>query len=168
MGSHDPFGYLEHKLWPKKWSKVKSSIWLLTIKSREFPWFTCVQVAFHTPLKRSQWGLQLCLRPDLNRRFTQKVMGFQSHGNPNFKNLEIPNLGNPGQNDIWVHAPWPNIENTIRGRWWLPPSSGYGESCESMFACGSSMHQKCSNYAIINLLFGLQVRVNNSHACHSS
>jgi len=25
-----------------------------------------------------------------------------------------------------------------RVRWWLPPSSGHGESCESKFACGSS------------------------------
>ncbi len=39
--------------------------------------------------------------------------------------------------------------------WWLPPSPGRGESCEFVFACGSSMHQKCSNYALTNLLFGL-------------
>jgi hypothetical protein len=32
---------------------------------------------------------------------------------------------------------------------------GRGEYCESIFAHGSSMHQKCSNYALINLLFGL-------------
>jgi hypothetical protein len=31
------------------------------------------------------------------------------------------------------------------------------------------MHQKCSNYALINLLFSfLQVRVNNWLGCHSS
>jgi len=30
-----------------------------------------------------------------------------------------------------------------------------GESCKSMFAHGSSMHQKCSNYALTNLLFNL-------------
>jgi hypothetical protein len=43
-----------------------------------------------------------------------------------------------------------------KGRtWWLPPSPGLGESCESMFTHGSSMHQKCSNYALTNLLFGL-------------
>jgi len=32
---------------------------------------------------------------------------------------------------------------------------GYGESCEFVYACGSSMHQKCLNYALTNLLFGL-------------
>jgi hypothetical protein len=31
----------------------------------------------------------------------------------------------------------------------------HGESCESVFAHGLSVHQKCSNYALINLLFGL-------------
>jgi hypothetical protein len=60
-----------------------------------------------------------------------------------------------GQNHIWVLAPWPGTENTIRGKVVGSPSSGRGESCESLFAHGSSVHQKCSNYAPINLLFGL-------------
>ncbi len=34
-------------------------------------------------------------------------------------------------------------------------SLGRGESCESVLARGESMHQKCSNYAFTNLLFGL-------------
>jgi hypothetical protein len=43
-------------------------------------------------------------------------------------------------------GPWLGIENTkILGR---------GESCESVFACGLFVHQKCSNYALTNL-FGL-------------
>jgi hypothetical protein len=36
-----------------------------------------------------------------------------------------------------------------------PLNPGCVESCESVFACGLSMHQKCSNYALTNLLFGL-------------
>ncbi len=36
------------------------------------------------------------------------------------------------------------------GRWWIPPSPSHVEFCESMFACGLSMHQKCSNYAPSN------------------
>jgi hypothetical protein len=36
----------------------------------------------------------------------------------------------------------------------LFPNPGHGEFCESMYACGLSMHQKCSNYALTNL-FGL-------------
>jgi hypothetical protein len=37
----------------------------------------------------------------------------------------------------------------------LSPSPSHGESCESMYANGLFMHQKCSNYALTNLLFGL-------------
>jgi hypothetical protein len=43
----------------------------------------------------------------------------------------------------------------LGGRWWLPSSLGWGESCESVFVCDSSMHQKCSNYTLTNLLFSL-------------
>jgi len=49
---------------------------------------------------------------------------------------------------------WLNTKNIIRGKVVAPPSSNHGESCESMFACGSSMHQKFFNYALTNL-FGL-------------
>ncbi len=41
------------------------------------------------------------------------------------------------------------------GKWWFPPSLGRGEFCESMFICGSSMHRRCSSYALTNFLFGL-------------
>jgi hypothetical protein len=82
-------------------------------------------------------------------------MGIRSCGSPNLGNFETPNLGILGQNDIWVQAMWLCTMNIIRGRWWLPPNSGRGESYEFMFACGLFMHQKCSNYALTNLLFGL-------------
>jgi hypothetical protein len=35
MGSHDSFGHLKHKLWPKERSGVKLALWLLTTKSWE-------------------------------------------------------------------------------------------------------------------------------------
>ncbi len=42
------------------------------------------------------------------------------------------------------------------------PSPGCGESCESVFAHGLSMHQKGSNFALTNLLvWVVQVRKNN-------
>jgi hypothetical protein len=82
-------------------------------------------------------------------------MGLQSRGSPHFRNFETSNLGVLKQSEIWVLALWPDIKNTIRGRWLLPPSPSRDESCEFMFAHGSYMHQKCSNYAFTNLLFGL-------------
>jgi len=41
------------------------------------------------------------------------------------------------------------------GRWWLTLSLGCGEFCEFMFTCASSVHQRCFNYALTNMLFGL-------------
>ncbi len=87
MGSHDPFEHLKQKLWPKERSGVKLTIWLLTIKSQESPWFPCVQVDCDISLKSSWKGLQLCFRPNLNRRPAHKVMGPQSHGRPNLGNF---------------------------------------------------------------------------------
>jgi hypothetical protein len=75
MGSHDPLGYLKHKLWPKERSGVKLPIWFPTTKNQESPWFTCVQVEFHIFLESSQQGLQLCFRPHLNWRSTKKNYG---------------------------------------------------------------------------------------------
>ncbi len=39
---HDPFGHLKHKLWSKEGLRVKLSIWLLTTKRWESPWFPYV------------------------------------------------------------------------------------------------------------------------------
>jgi hypothetical protein len=44
MGSHDPFGHLKHKLWPKESLGVKLAIWLLITKSQESPRFPPKQV----------------------------------------------------------------------------------------------------------------------------
>jgi len=74
-------------------------------------------------------------------------MGLQSCGSPN--------LGVLRQNDIWVQTPWLDTENTIRGKVVASANLDCGESCESVFAHGLSMHQKCSNYALTNLLFDL-------------
>jgi len=42
-----------------------------------------------------------------------------------------------------------------KGEGGLPPSSNRGEFYESVSTCDSSVHQKCSNYELINLLFDL-------------
>ncbi len=114
-----------------------------------------MQVACHISLESSRWGLKLCFRTHFNQRFTKKSYGFPKSWESRFWDFGIPNLGVPGQNDIWMQALWLGIDNTIRGRWWLPLSSSGGKSCESMFVHGLSMHQKCSNHALTNLLFGL-------------
>jgi len=169
MGSHDPFGYLKYKLWPKERSGIKLPIWFLTTKSRELPWFSYMQVACHISLESSWQGLQLCFRPHLNQRFTKKVISLQSHWSPNFKNFEIPNLGVPGQNDIWMQAPWPSIENTIRRKVVASPTSGPWWVLWICF-CPWFIHapkvlQLSTNQLVVWLM---QICVNNWPAWHSS
>ncbi len=167
MGSHDPFEHLKHKLWPKKRLGVKLAVWLQITKSQESTRFPREHVACDIVSKKSWWRLQLSLNLISIRGLHTKLWG------P--KVPRIPTLGISG-------LPFGNFEtkchldvglverhkNTIRGgRWWLPPSLGHGESCESEFGCGLSYHQKCSTYAITNLLFGLY-RFVWLNACHSS
>ncbi len=104
----------------KKGRKSYCQIWHLTTKSWESPRFPCFQVVCDISLKSSRWWLQLFLRPYFNQRSTHKVMALQSRGSPNFDS----HLGFPRQNDIWVLAPWPSIEYTIRGKVVASPKSG--------------------------------------------
>jgi hypothetical protein len=127
MSLHAPFGYLKHKLWPKKGSGVKLAVWLPTIKSHESPWFTYVQVAYHIPLESSWQGLQLCFRPHSFEGLQEKLSA-PKLWESQFWEFRNSNLGVRGQNDIWVLALWPSTKNTIRGKvmafpkfgpWWV-------------------------------------------------
>jgi len=130
---------------------VKLPIWLPTIKSQESPRFPCVQVACDIPLESSQQGIQLCFKPHFNRRFARKVMSPPSHESPNYGNFGTPKTK-------WHLGVGPVARHRIyyKGKGGgFPQVRGCGESCESEFACGSFVHQKCSSYALTNLLFGL-------------
>jgi len=90
MASHEPFGHLQHKLWPKEGPGIKLAIELLTTKSRESTRFRCVQVKCDTPLKSSQGELQLWFRPRPDPSLGRGVMSVQSPGNPNRDNFGTP------------------------------------------------------------------------------
>jgi hypothetical protein len=131
MGLHEPFGHLQHKLWQKERSGVKLTIWLPTTKSWELTQPPCVQVACNKPLESSWREIQLCFRPHTNRRSEHGVIVPQSCRSPNLGSFETP---------LWEFQdkkPFrcrPRGEAQIilyGGRWWLPPSLGCGESCES-------------------------------------
>jgi hypothetical protein len=97
--------------------------------------------------------LQLCFKLHPNRKSTQEVMGFQSRGSPNFKNFgswESWDKVTFGCSPVANHR-----EHFKKEGGGFPPSLGRDESCESAYARGSSVHQKCSNYTLTNLLFGL-------------
>jgi hypothetical protein len=122
MGLHDPFEYLQNKLWLEKKSGVKVSIWFHTTKSQELPSITSVQVACHISLEIFQWRLQLCLKPCFNRRYEKEVMGLQSGKSPNFKKFGTPNLGVPKKWHLGQPL-WLVINNIIKGKVVASPKS---------------------------------------------
>jgi hypothetical protein len=102
-------------------------------------------VACHISLKRSWRGLQLCFGPHLNQRFTQNIMGFQSCKSPHFKKTKWY----LGARFVAMHRKYYKWESGGFPQVWAVMSF------KSMFARGSFVHQKCFNYVLTNLLFGL-------------
>jgi hypothetical protein len=122
---------LKHELWPKERPKVKLAIWFPITKSQELTWFPCMQVVCDIPFESSWRGLQLCCRPHLNQRFSHKVMRPQSCGSPNFGNFGIPIWESQDKMPFGC-GPCGEAQNRLQGgRWWVLPSPGRGESCES-------------------------------------
>jgi len=124
MGSHCSFGHLRHKLWPKERSRVKLSIWLPTKKSQKSTQFTWLQKACNIPLKNSRRELQLCFKSHLDLRSARKVIGGQSRRSPNWCDFKTPTREFRERKDIWMWAPWPVTEYTIRGKVVASPKSG--------------------------------------------
>jgi len=123
MGSHDSFGHLKHKLWPKERPGVKLAVWLPTTKSRESTWFPCMQVACNIPLQRSWWGLQLCLVFISIWSLHTKLWAPKVVGVPTLVISGLP-LGSLETNAIWMWASWRGIEYTIKGKVVAPPKFG--------------------------------------------
>jgi hypothetical protein len=137
-GLHNPFGHLKHKLWPKERLGIKLTVWLPTTQSWESTKFPCVQVVCNMPLESSWRGLQLWFRPHFNQRSAHKVMRSQSCGSPNVDNFGTPKWEYQDKKPFGC-KPRGEVQNILYGgRWWLPPSLGRGESCESEVARGSS------------------------------
>ncbi len=112
-------------------------------------------MACDIPLEISWWKATTLLQTSLQSKVYNKVMSLQSCKSPNFWNFGTLNWESW---DKWhldaglMARHWKYYKG---GRWWRPQSSGHGEFCEFVFAHGSCMHQKCSSYALTNLLFGL-------------
>ncbi len=128
MGSHDPFGHLQHKLWPQ----------VMTTESQESTRFLCVQVVCDTPLERSRRGLQLQFKPHPNRSSTQEVIVPQSCMTPSLGDFETPMWESRNKKPFGCHSYGMLQSILYGGRWWLPPSPGRDEFCESEVARDSS------------------------------
>ncbi len=143
MGSHDPFGHLWHKLWQKERPKANWQFDSRPRKVRNHP-TPCVQVECDTSLESSCRKLQLCLRPHPNQRSERGVIVPQNCGSPNLGNSEIPPWESQDKKPFGCRRHGEAQIIVYGGRWWLPPSSGCGEFCESEIARGLSQHQRCS------------------------
>jgi len=118
MGSHCSFGHLKHKLWPKEGSGV-DPIYLFTDDVRH----TIRKLSTRATilLEIASW-FEVCSQSYEAPKLRESHLG----------RFQDSHLGVPGQKAIWMWAPWKGAEYTIRGKWWLPPSSGRGESCVSV------------------------------------
>jgi hypothetical protein len=122
----------------QKKGRESNSIWLPTTESRESTWFPCMQVAGDTSLESSRRRLQLWFRPHHNWRSALEVIISQS-----YEPLILIDFGTPtweSRDKKAFRCPSRRVVQSILygGRWWLPPSPGCGESCESRVAHGLS------------------------------
>jgi hypothetical protein len=85
-------------------------------------------------LENSRQRLQIWFRPHPNRRSTHEVIVSQSCETPSLGDFKIPETkSHSGATPTEWHKVY-----YMGGRWWLPPSLGRGESCESEVARGES------------------------------
>jgi hypothetical protein len=95
-----------------------------------------VQMECNTPLESSQRELQLCFKPHPDQRFEQEVMASQGYKSPTLAISRLP-FGSPGTKRPFGCGPHREVQRILYGgRWWLPPSPGRGESCESKVTRG--------------------------------
>jgi hypothetical protein len=132
MNSYNPFGYLKHNLWPQEESRIKLpiwlAIWLLTIKSLKSPWFLFKKVACHMMLGSFDKGYNFSFDLISIKGLHTKLWYFKVVKASILLEFRDSHLGVPRQNDIWVLALWPGIENTTRWKvvvvpkfrsWWI-------------------------------------------------
>jgi hypothetical protein len=112
-------------------------------------------VVCNIPLESSWQGLQRFFRLHLNRRSAHKIMGPPKLGESQLWKFWDSYLGVPRPNDIWVLVPWSSTKYTIRGKVLASPKFTLWWVLWVRVARGLFVHQKCSNYALTNLFFGL-------------
>ncbi len=119
-----------------------------------------MQVECNTPLESYRGELQVCFRPHLNRRSEQEVTNAQSPGSPNRDSFGTPLWESREKVPFGCSCSVVTQRILYGGRWWLPSSSGRGESSESVLPVACPNTKGVPECELINLLVGLmQVRV---------
>jgi hypothetical protein len=109
-----------------------------TTKSWESTQPRWVQVECNTPLESSRQELQVCFKPHLNQRFEKKIIIPQSGKSPNRDSFGTPPWEFRDKKPFECRCHREAQIIIYGGRWWLPPSPGRGEFCESIVARGLS------------------------------
>jgi hypothetical protein len=79
-----------------------------------------------------------CFKPHPNRRFEQRIMTPQSGESPNWDSFGTPPWESRDKKPFGCRCRRKMQRILYGGRWWLPLSSGRGESCESRVVRGLS------------------------------
>jgi hypothetical protein len=151
MASHESFGHLQPKLWAKEGPGVKMAVWLPTTKSQESTRSRRALGEYNMTLKSSQGELQDWFKNRPDRRSGREVMMAQSPRNPNRDSFGTPLWESRDKESLGRGCGGAMQRILYGGRWWLPPSSGHGESSESKVARGLSQHQKGAEWVLTNL-----------------
>jgi hypothetical protein len=154
MGSHGPFGHMQHKLCQKERSLVKLAIWLSTTKSQESTRPRCLQVECDTLLESSRWRLQLCFKPHRDQRSAYEVMHPQSPGTKS--HLDVAPVNSCKVYYMGEGGGFPRVRAMVS---FVSP--------ELPVACPSTEGAPKSD--LTNLLVGwMHIQVSNWKACHFS
>jgi len=152
MALHKPFGHLQPKLWAKEGPGVKLSVWLPTTKSRESTSSRRLQKECDRELESSLRELQLWFRSHSNQRSELGDMSSQSPRSPTRDSFGTPPWESREKVPFGCGSRGVTQRILYGGRWWLPPSSGRGESSESKVARGLSQHPKGAEWVRTNLV----------------
>jgi hypothetical protein len=154
MGSHDPFGHLKHKLWPKEWSEVKLAIWLLTTKGANCLDFLACRwrVTYHWEALNKGYNFVIdfiSIKVLHTKLWAPKVVGVLTLGI-----LGLP-LESPGTK--WYLGVSPMARHIV---YYKREGGGFPQvqvvvSLVSSCLLVARSCTKVPNYALTNLLFGL-------------
>jgi len=143
MASHWPFGHLQPKLWAKEGPRVKLTIWLSTIKSRESTFSRRPNWECDTSLKSSRRGLQLWFKTCPDPSLGWGAMVVQSFGSP-ARTLSGLHFGSPNK---MCHLDVASA--TSRREYYIGEGGGFPRvravvSLVCPSACGKSQHPRVS------------------------
>jgi hypothetical protein len=110
--------------------------------------------AFFTLLESFRWELQVCLRLHPNWRSKKRVMRPQKSQESELLEFWDSHLGVLGQTPFGCGPRGELWSILYGGRWWLPPSPGCGESCESKLAVACPNTKGTLESELTNLWLG--------------